>query len=566
MGMQYRKDKNNQTSGSYTWPVRRLLFAGFVLVAVLPISLLGFKLYNVAWDEAWREITEKHQLLAQNLASPISIYIKDQRISLEQLGRTVNYFSADSAMVMTEQQQSFLVESMEQLKGFHSVSLVNLAGDILLSTKELMPHEKAGVFRQEKCFVNARKQDRWFLSGVKKSPFDARPSLVMSSPIHDFHGKQQAVLMAELRIDVIETLRKSIKFGKKGHSAIVDNHGHALAHPNPDWMKSMRDLSPLPIVQKMINGETGVTEFYSPFIRENMVAGYTSVPEINWGIMVPQPKSEVEAHVNKVLHAQLVWALIGLTLALLAAWLITRWLTVPMKRLCVSATEIAENDFQGSLPELSELVPREIRFMRDRFVGVLKGLQGVRTELDDLNHSLQQRVSDATQELRGANRQLQVFASQDYLTKLFNRRYFESTLLQRISVNKESSSRFCLMMIDINKFKSINDHYGHAAGDSVLIQLARLLKEQLGEGHLIARYSGIQFVVVMNEQIADPKQESNHGRGLGRSSGLRRSVERVHLLGRTFAVTWRRPASCTCRSAPRAIPLISRLPLLCHHH
>lgn len=509
MGKQQKKNDRRQSQGLLAWPVRRLLFAGFVLVAVLPISLLGVKLYNVAWDEAWREIAEKHQLLAQNLASPISVYIKDQRISLEQLGELVAYVGADSDMQMTKKQEDFVLESMARLQGFRSVSLVNLSGDVLMSTRDISLHEKKGVFKQEKCFVKARAEDRWVLSGIKKSPFDDRPSLVMSSPVRDAEGKQLAVMMAELRIDLIEKLRKQIKFGKKGHSAIVDNFGRAIAHPNPDWMKSMRDLSPLPIVQKMMSGQTGVTEFYSPFIRENMVAGYTSVPGIKWGIMVPQPKSEIEAHVNRILHAQFVWALIGLSLALLVAWLLTRWLTAPMKRLCVSATEIAENDFQGNLPELSGLVPREVGFIRDRFVGVVNGLQEARSELDELNQSLQRRVSDATQELRGANRQLQVFASQDYLTKVFNRRYFESTLLQRISAKDELSNHFCLMMVDVDNFKPINDHYGHAAGDRILIQLANLLKEHLGEGHLIARYGGDQFVVLLNDELADPRQEAH---------------------------------------------------------
>ena len=59
-----------------------------------------------------------------------------------------------------------------------------------------------------------------------------------------------------------------------------------------------KDLSHLNVVQEMMAGKSGVTEFYSPFVKENMVVGFTSVPEIGWGIMVPQPKSEVEEQVS----------------------------------------------------------------------------------------------------------------------------------------------------------------------------------------------------------------------------------------------------------------------------
>jgi len=525
------KSDNRQTKGLLNLPVRWLLLMGFVLVAVFPVSLMGYKLYHVAWQEAWREITEKHQLLAQNLAAPISVYIRDQRISLEQLGDVINFLkrAKGEGLKLDARQRDFVLNAMRKSEGFLSVSLVSLDGHVQISTRDLMSHEKQGMFKQVDVFTYVRTRDRWFLSGIAKSPFDQRPGIIMSTPVRDGHGKQIAVLLAELRIDYIERLRKGIKFGKKGHSAIVDNYGHAIAHPNPGWMKSMHDMSPLLIVQKMMDGQTGVTEFYSPFIQENMVAGYTSVPGINWGIMVPQPKSEVEAHVRKILNEQLIWGLVGLSMALLLAWLLTRWLTRPMRRLCASATMIAENDFKGDLPELTGAAPREIRQMRERFVSLVNGMQEARNELDDFNRSLQQRVSDATKELRGANRQLQVFASQDYLTKLFNRRYFESTILQRISAEHAPGERFCLMMIDIDNFKPINDRYGNAAGDYILISLATLFKEQIGEGHLIARYSGDQFIVLINEDLANPEQLAKQVMDAVRSSVFEWHGDRIRI-------------------------------------
>ena len=55
-------------SGFFSQPIRRVLIGGFLLVALVPLVFLGVKLYKLAWEQAWREITEKHQLLAQNLA------------------------------------------------------------------------------------------------------------------------------------------------------------------------------------------------------------------------------------------------------------------------------------------------------------------------------------------------------------------------------------------------------------------------------------------------------------------------------------------------------------------
>ena len=486
------------------------MLVSFALVALVPLIFLGVKLYNVAWEEAWREITEKHQLLAQNLAAPISIYVEDQKTSLEQLGGFIRYVTSDKPFESLLEKQSLpILGSMKQLTGFRSVSLVDLNGKIVLSTRGQIGQDKLKLFENESCYVNTRRDNRWFLSGVKAGPFDGLPAILMSSPIYHANGEQAAVLMAELRIDLIEDLRRRIKFGKKGHSAIMDHKGRVVAHPNPNWMAEMKDLSPWPITQKMMKGETGVTEFYSPFIKASMVAGYAAVPGINWGIMVPQPKPEVEERVNRILHAQLLWGLIGLAMALFIAYLLTRWILAPLKKMNAAVNHMVSNGFHGELEELSRHAPRELHVLRRCFNSLVSGLQWTRNELDDMNHSLQRRVDEATQELRGANKQLQIFASQDYLTKLYNRRYFESTLLQKIPAASAEGRDLCLMMIDVDNFKMINDEFGHAAGDHALIKVANLINDLLGKDHLIARYAGDEFVVLVEDGIqkAEPLAE-----------------------------------------------------------
>ena len=514
---------------SITW----ILVFGFVVVAVVPVGMLALKLYRVAWDEAWREITEKHQLLAQNLAAPISIYVDDQRRSLGLLSDYISAIStepAESGHRLTPEQVVMVEKGMSRLKGFRSLSVVDLKGDVVVSTEKDRITTLPGLFRTEACYVRARKEDRWFLSGVKRSPYNQQPTLFMSMPMHNHGGHQIGVLMGELRIDLIENLRRKIRFGKKGHSAIVDQTGHVVAHPNPDWMRDIKDISDWPIVHNMISGKTGVTEFYSPFMGAMMVAGYSSVPEINWGIMVPQPKPEVEAQVNRLLHAQLAWGGVGLVLALLIAYALVRWISIPLRKLYMAADGIVNHELQGSLPELSRHAPREIRSLRDRFATLVSRLQTSRNQLNQLNRSLQSRIDDATLELRETNRQLQRQASQDYLTKLANRRYFESMLLQRLTQQNGQEWDICLMLIDVDNFKPINDRYGHAAGDSVLVTMGELITKAIGKDDLVARYAGDEFVVLLTGDMRQAQQ---------RAQGILDAVEhkRFEWMDETIRVT-----------------------------
>jgi two-component system cell cycle response regulator len=105
----------------------------------------------------------------------------------------------------------------------------------------------------------------------------------------------------------------------------------------------------------------------------------------------------------------------------------------------------------------------------------------------------------------------------DELTKLYNRRYFNAhldALLQMESGQRRSS---CLMIIDIDHFKSINDTFGHDQGDKVLVEMARLLQMSTRDSDLVARLGGEEFVVVVDNATL--------GTGLRIAERLRRAVE-----------------------------------------
>ncbi|MGD8558337.1 MAG: diguanylate cyclase [Gammaproteobacteria bacterium] len=484
----------------FSQPVQRLLIVGFLLIAFVPVSFLAYKLYEEAWNNAWREINEKHRLLAMNMASPITIYVNDQKNLLallaSEFARLDDVLSDDNLPALREA----LDDALQHMEGLGSLSLIRPDGHIHLVAQRdgQKPPTKDNIFSNETCFLKSRDTGSWALSNIKPSPITGEPTLILSQPILQQGDAVNAVLLAELRIDLIEELRRNINFGEKGHSAIVDKTGHVIAHPNPDWMHEIRDLSHLSVVKLMMEGKTGVTEFFSPFVKQQMVAGYTSVPGIGWGVMVPQPKKEVEAQVHALLNSQLRWAGIGLAMALLLAIPLARWITLPINRLANSADELQSNNFYGDIPEIPEYAPKEIKQLDKGFRKVISGLQQSRAEVNQLNESLQVKVEAATKKLRDANTRLEYLAKSDYLTELANRRHFEKTLNQLLTTPENRLDPICIMLIDIDNFKDINDQYGHAAGDAVLVQIAPILKMNMRPNDLVARYGGDEFVIQMN--------------------------------------------------------------------
>ena len=88
-------------------------------------------------------------------------------------------------------------------------------------------------------------------------------------------------------------------------------------------------------------------------------------------------------------------------------------------------------------------------------------------------------------------------ASVDSLTGLYNRRSFQKFLDREIERAKRTNDRFTLMMLDVDRFKEINDTFGHLAGDRVLTEIARILQSNLRKADLICRFGGDEFIVIM---------------------------------------------------------------------
>ena len=93
----------------------------------------------------------------------------------------------------------------------------------------------------------------------------------------------------------------------------------------------------------------------------------------------------------------------------------------------------------------------------------------------------------------------------DPLTRLDNRYAFEKHLEERIELKKP----FCLIMIDLNGFKMVNDRLGHIAGDDLLKQFADGLKSQFGPDEIICRWGGDEFVLIVDGKLGDGQAKIN---------------------------------------------------------
>lgn len=103
---------------------------------------------------------------------------------------------------------------------------------------------------------------------------------------------------------------------------------------------------------------------------------------------------------------------------------------------------------------------------------------------------------DEHQQLVALNQQFSYFALHDPLTGLPNRRYLLEELQRQIARAERQQQHFCVVFVDLDKFKAINDQYGHETGDDFLKEFASKLSRGLRKGDFVARQGGDEFVMI----------------------------------------------------------------------
>jgi len=114
-----------------------------------------------------------------------------------------------------------------------------------------------------------------------------------------------------------------------------------------------------------------------------------------------------------------------------------------------------------------------------------------------INSSL--RIYLLVQELEDKKKKLQEMAVTDSLTGLYNHRHIFERLEEMVENKNRYGRPVAIVMFDIDRFKSVNDNYGHQEGDKILAGIGKFLKKRLRKGDIIGRYGGEEFMLILPE-------------------------------------------------------------------
>ena len=192
----------------------------------------------------------------------------------------------------------------------------------------------------------------------------------------------------------------------------------------------------------------------------------------------------------------LIVFLISLLCALIVFYFLVRtMITQPLADLDLSISTLEHNNYRP--PKLHRFSGLEIKRLISHF-------QKMSETILEYQTGLEKKVAERTEELK-------ILSSLDPLTNLYNRRGFEKHLTGALQQWQEGQQGFSLIAVDVDEFKQVNDRYGHAMGDQLLVALAEYLQSTVINCGEAARWGGDEFLLLIKDSEHE-KAEAVHKR------------------------------------------------------
>jgi diguanylate cyclase (GGDEF)-like protein len=314
----------------------------------------------------------------------------------------------------------------------------------------------------------------------------ATASLVASTPLHDAEGRALGSLHGLLgREDVALQLRADLLDGDArlyllaGNGSLISGGGSA----------------PAEAVQPSLHEWLGRGDGHSAQFSWNADGGWMALSSRaagvrDWDLVIQQSARSALGSLATQIPILLIPAVLLILLFTSLGSLLGARMDRPLAALCATTRRVAKGDFDAQL----------------RAYGAPGGLGALLNAFNAMTSQLREERERSQEQLRALSDQNQVFQKKhdvlarlsitDGLTELNNHRYFQDQLGREIKRMSRSGHGLSMLLIDIDDFKQLNDHFGHAAGDEFLKQLAQILKESVRETDVLARYGGEEFVIV----------------------------------------------------------------------
>ena len=494
---------------------------GFLLAVfgILATSLTGYYFYsssrNMLTRAAERDLLTATQVVGRNMKIIIDVIAEDAQV-LAAIPMTGNVFNSPDELT-AERDKKELADTFAAMLSAHpeyfQIRLISTSQNGM----ELVRVDRNGKALTRVPAANLQKRLHYpyvtgtlrlargdiYLSDItinhEKGTHSAlnKPTMTLSTPVFSRNGKRLGLIAINVDMDGLSRLLKS-NLPSAYQLYLSNQWGDFLIHPDDsqtfgfDRGRRILIQDSFEPVSTLIQGKERnvvMNVGAGPQKQGGHVAAFVRLPfgdiiEKRFVILgLSQPINNITRETTALRWdtIQIILAFSGLALILSA--LVSRIVTGPLNTMVSAINRFSKDHVISTSP-----------FTRNDELGLLSRSF----------HDMQTEIMAYLSELNESRKALDHLARHDTLTGLPNRRMFFDRVEHAIANSRRSGKQLAVLFVDLDRFKEINDTLGHAAGDSVLINVAILLKSAVREVDTVARLGGDEFVILI-DTIADPQ-------------------------------------------------------------
>ena len=468
----------------------RVIF--FVSAATLLTSLVVTWVSTQSIHAFLREkIDQKFPAILESSGERLDLWYSQRKLDVATFGRSaiVGANVVDARQHSRQEVRNYLAYVLERFDQYVALFILDKRGREVLAVGEVPPI--AETLGRSLAEIQQPRVSDIYRVGDRRLQF-------VSAPVDDERANRVGSLHAVLELAAVDELLKSQRPGPNGVIFLVGNDGRYLtpAHESDAGGAYPRALPEL-------GAEASVAE-YTNDRGDHVIGSALRLESFGWTLVVEELYREAFQPSLEAFREVLIINLATVLLFSLIAFRIALSIVRPIKALSRGARRIAEGAtdvviFETSRQDELGLLTRSFNRMAARLHRNRLELQESRLNIEAANV----RLRSQNEELQRMNEALEQLSITDGLTKLYNHRFFQENLTRELARVVRAGGTLTLILIDIDNFKQLNDRYGHAAGDHVLCEVARVMSGIVRESDVLARYGGEEFALVPSQVTLD---------------------------------------------------------------
>ncbi len=446
-----------------------------VFLVMLAAALVAYVSLHLA-ERQMREVVGGQQFaLLSSAAAYIDADLAAKKTLLTSLREQFGYAGIrDSSKI-----QEYLESHGSLREEFFNVIALDKDGNLIANLNDRRLNGTSNFGKRE-YFTDTVANHEGLISRPFQSAMSGRPVVVVTEPVYDTAGKLLFVLAAsiDLRRPRFFGQLEALKSGRSGYLFMLTKGGTLIHHPDKERiLQNVTEEAggPVPTTLAAMNGFEGTVDGKSKRGVPALIT-YKQLLQTDWIIGAVYPVDEAFAPLIAMRKKALFASAAVAAAAGLIGWLAILRLLRPLGALRKHVARNAEGSENIDVFDVAR---------KDEF-----------GELSRAFFALSQQRRDAETNLLTLTRT-------DPLTGIHNRRMFEEIFAAALERSRRNRRGLGLAYLDIDRFKHINDTYGHGVGDLVLIEFAHRLKLCVRVTDAVARLAGDEFVVVFENLGSD---------------------------------------------------------------